>query len=248
MIVRDMMITHLVTVEPDDTVSHAAHLFRQYQFHHLPVVRKAPHVRTQQSVSSSQQPALIFEGLLTTEDVEMAVALASPEDAASNPSVHRWQDRHVVEIMRRQEVWVTPTTSVAAAAQLLVERGINCLPVITSREVGTESQDILVGLLTRSDILLALARSLGVFEPGTQISIQLPTGRMTPLARALLAADELHVGIGSILAAPQEQHTPPRSASLRLRTINPGPLLTHLKQEGIVYHLGNSPVEDEKHA
>ncbi len=246
-IVQDMMTTHLVTVGPDDTVSHAAHLFRQYQFHHLPVVRKAPHIRTQQSVSPGQQPALIFQGLLTTEDVEMAVALASPEDTASSPPTHPWQDRHVAEIMRRQEVWVTPTTSVAAAAQLLVERGINCLPVIASREVGTESQDILVGLLTRSDILLALARSLGAFEPGTQITIQLPAGRMAPLARALLAADEVHVGIGSILAAPHEQHSP-RSASLRLRTINPGPLLTRLKQEGIVYHLGDSSVEDEHHA
>jgi acetoin utilization protein AcuB len=246
-IVRDMMTTHLVTVEPDNTVGHAANLFRQHQFHHLPVVRKAPHhIRTQQTGSRSQQSALIFQGLLTTEDIEMAMTLASPETVSASLA-HPWQDRHVAEIMHSAEVWVTPTTSVAAAAQLLVERGINCLAVIESREIGSELQDILVGLLTRSDILLALARSLGAFEPGTQISIQLPHGRMVPLARALLAADELHIGIGNILAVPHEQHSP-RSASLRLRTINPGPLLTRLKQEGIVYHLGDSLMEGEKHA
>src|SRR5262249_11290660 len=132
--VRDMMTTHLVTVEPDDTVNHAANLFRQHQFHHLPVVRKAPHIRKQQTVSPGQQPALIFQGLLTTKDIEMAMALAKPE-TASNFLAHPWQDLHVAEIMHRMEVWVTPTTSVAAAAQLLVERGINCLPVIESREV-----------------------------------------------------------------------------------------------------------------
>ena len=247
-IVQDIMTTHLVTVEPNDTVSHAANLFRQYQFHHLPVVRKVSHVRTRLRVApSGQQPALIFQGLLTTEDIEMAVALTQREGASNNSLTHSWQDQHVAEIMHRMEVWVTPTTSVAAAAQLLVERGINCLPVIESREVGSELQDILVGLLTRSDILLALARSLGAFEPGTQISIQLPAGQMAPLARALLVADEQHIGISSIIATPDEQHTP-RSASLHLRTINPGPLLTRLKQEGIMYLSGISFVEGENHA
>src|SRR5215472_3955989 len=137
MIVRDMMTTRLVTVKPDDTVSHAASLFRQYQFHHLPVVQSVPHVRTQRAVSRGQSPTLIFEGLLTTEDIEMAMALAQQE-STSNPLARPWQERHVAEIMQRQEVWVAPTTSIAAAAQLLVERGINCLPVIETEEAGTE--------------------------------------------------------------------------------------------------------------
>lgn len=246
MIVRDMMVTQLVTVKSDDTLSHAAHLFRQHQFHHLPVIRNLPHIPTPRTVSANQQSPLIFEGLLTTEDIETAMALAEQE-VSSNAPARPWQERQVTEIMHPLEVWVTPTTSLAAVAQLLVERGINCLPVIESGEIGAESQDILVGLLTRSDILLALARSLGAFEPGTQISIQLPAGHMAPLARALLAADELHIGISSILAAPREQHTP-RSATLRLNTINPGPLLTRLKQEGIVYLSGDSFVEGEHHA
>ncbi|HEX6553930.1 MAG TPA: CBS domain-containing protein [Ktedonobacteraceae bacterium] len=32
MIVRDIMTTKLVTVEPDDTLGHAAQLLRQHQF------------------------------------------------------------------------------------------------------------------------------------------------------------------------------------------------------------------------
>ena len=39
MIVSEVMTTHLVTVLPDDSLSHAANLLRQHQFHHLPVVR-----------------------------------------------------------------------------------------------------------------------------------------------------------------------------------------------------------------
>ena len=40
MIVREVMTTRLITVAPDDTLSHAANLLRQHQFHHLPVVRQ----------------------------------------------------------------------------------------------------------------------------------------------------------------------------------------------------------------
>ena len=39
MIVSEVMTTSLVTVTPGDTLSHAANLLRQYQFHHLPVVK-----------------------------------------------------------------------------------------------------------------------------------------------------------------------------------------------------------------
>ena len=42
MIVSDVMTTRLVTVVPDDTLSHAANLLRQYQFQNHPVVRTAP--------------------------------------------------------------------------------------------------------------------------------------------------------------------------------------------------------------
>ena len=38
MIVREVMTTKLITVAPDESLSHTAILFRQYQFHHLPVV------------------------------------------------------------------------------------------------------------------------------------------------------------------------------------------------------------------
>lgn len=245
MIVRDIMQTKLVTVERDDTLSHAARLFRQYQFHHLPVVQVIRPPQTPQERYKRPQPMLIFQGLLTTQDITMAVALAQQEET-SNAVTHSWQERRVAEIMHPSPVSVTPTTSVAATAQLLVERGMNCLPVIEPDQGGTESHDILVGLVTRGDILLALARALGAFEPGTQITLSLPNGQMAPLAKALLAADALHISVSSVLAAPLEQHTS-HHASLRLRTINPAPFLEHLEQEGVAYVYGDAPMEDTDH-
>jgi acetoin utilization protein AcuB len=245
MIVRDIMQTQLITVEFDDTLCHAALLLRQYQFHHLPVVQHRRPPATQQEHYTCPMPALIFQGLLTSQDIDMAVALAEQE-RASNPLARSWQERRVAEMMHTSPVSLTPRTPVAVAAQLLVERGIDCLPVIESDQTTSGASDVLVGIVTRSDILLALARALGGFEPGTQVTLQLPHGQMTPLAKALLVADELHIGVCSVLAAPLEQNIS-QHVSLRLRTINPAPFFMHLEREGVSYTVGDGLIGEKEH-
>lgn len=245
MIVRDIMQTKLITVEPDDMLSHAAYLLRQYQFHHLPVVQRRRPSATPQERYKIPQPLLIFQGLLTSQDIDMAIALAQQEEEC-NSQARPWQERRVAEMMHIPLVSLTPVTPIAVAAQLLVERGVNCLPVIEPGQMSGEMGDILVGLVTRSDILLAVTRALGGFEPGTQVTVQLPDGHMAPLAKALQVADELHIGVCSILAAPMEQSTP-RHVSLRLRTINPAPFFMHLEKEGVPYAAGDVPMEDHNH-
>ncbi len=240
MIVSDVMTTKLVTVVPDDTLSHAANLLRQYQFHHLPVVRTAPPFG-----SMSQSKHLELEGLLTSQDIDMAAAVGiSSSDILHQP----WGERRVREVMHRATIRVTPTTSVAAAAQILVERGLNCLPVVEyeraehssgEREDEALTRPLLVGLLTRSDLLMALARSLGAFEPGMQLSISLPMGDVTPLAKTLALAAELHIQVRSVLAAPLEGKVP-LTALVRLGTIHPAPLLVRLQEEHIDYAAGGT--------
>ena len=258
MIVKEIMTTELITVAPDDTLSHAANLLRQYQFHHLPVVRGGSGAATWHWPGDKKTP-LVFEGLLTSQDIDMAVALE--RDGGGSSAREPWQSRRVVEIMHRALIRVTPGTSVAAAAMLLVERALNCLPVIqyeakdtqdaqadteqseppVTAEDWQEGRPLLVGLLTRSDLLTALARSLGVFEPGMQLTIPLRHGNMQPLARALALASELHIQVRSVVAAPL-QGTFPRSATLRLGTINPAPFLLRLQEEQIQYAFADQDI------
>ena len=244
MIVKEIMTKELITVAPDDTLSHAANLLRQYQFHHLPVVSGGTGAATWHWPGNKKAP-LVFEGMLTSQDIDIAVAV---ERNGGSSARELWQDRRVVEIMHRALIRVTPGTSVAAAAMLLVERALNCLPVIqyeakdepvnpesgVSVEDWQEGRPLLVGLLTRSDLLTALARSLGVFEPGMQLTLPLRHGNMQPLARALTLANELQIRVRSVVAAPL-QGTFPRAATLRLGTINPAPFLLRLQEEGIQY-------------
>src|SRR5258708_8161846 len=238
MIVRDIMTTKLITIEPDDTLAHAATLLRQYQFHHLPVARSITIAAPEGSDSHIHHSMLLLEGILTAQDIDIAVAVAnqgSSSEALSRP----WQERHVVEVMHRAAIRVTPITSVASAAQLLVERGLNYLPVVEYSQDEKENRAILVGLITRSDLLIALARSMGAFEPGMQLDIVLPMGNMHALAETLHIATELHIHISSIIAAPLADGVP-RVATIRLGTIIPSPFLVRLHEAGIRYTFANA--------
>jgi len=103
------------------------------------------------------------------------------------------------------------------------------------------TQALLVGLLTRSDLLMALARSLGAFEPGMQLSITLSNGDLTPLAQTLTLAAQLRIQVRSVLAAPPTEGNAPLSATVRLGTINPAPLLLRLREANIDYAFSDVP-------
>jgi len=251
MIVRDIMTTKLITVEPDDTVGHAVNLLRQHQIHQLPVTRTVILPDTQHTQYKAPRKLQILEGMLTSQDVDVLAALAR-QNASSDVLRQPWQEQRVSEVMHRASIRVTPITSVAAAAQILVERGLSALPVVEYDSIGKqveETRAVLIGLLSRSDLLLAFARSMGAYEPGMQLQIELPFGSMAPLAETLQIAAELHVPIRSIVAAPLAD-TVPLLATVRMGTINPTPLLVRLQKAGIQYSLAPfaSVIEGESHA
>jgi acetoin utilization protein AcuB len=229
MIVRDIMKTQLITVKPDDLLGYAASLLRQHQLHHLPVVRIAKRDERQYPLGRSQSTRLAFEGLLCVQDIDLAVAR---QDCSSANSPRPWQEQRVAEFMDPTPVSVVPTTPVGAAAQLLLTRSLSTLSVVEYDQEEQEAPPTLAGLLTRSDLLLAFARALGTFEPGTQVDIVLPLGNMAPLAQALSIAAELRVHVRGLLAMPLSDGVP-HIATLRLGTINPAPLLHCLREAGI---------------
>ena len=252
MIVREAMTTRLITVASDNTLSHAANLLRQYQFHHLPVVRMAKAPQTGKTEYTAPPGPLLLEGLLTSYDIDLVVELEkqhSSDEALEKP----WQGRRVVEVMHPAPLLVTPTTSVAAAAQIMVERGLNYLPVVeyASSELPVEDTQeealpVLVGLLTRSDLLMALARTMGAFEPGMQLILPLPPGDMAPLGNMLLLAAELDIRVPSVVATPPREGLP-RIATVHISTIHPAPLLKRLQEAGIEYGFADWQLEGETH-
>jgi acetoin utilization protein AcuB len=245
MIVRDIMTTKLITVEPDDTLGHAVKLLKHHLFHHLPVVRTVHLAKSQQKEHNTRQTALILEGVLTSQDIDM-VAATSQQGGSSDPLQRPWQERLVVEFMHPTSIHVTPPTPLAAAAQILAERNLSYLPVIEYVELEHKPKAILVGLITRNDLLFAMARALGATEPGMQLDIELPSGDMAPLVQTLQIAAELHMHVHSIIAVPLTGGAA-RVATLRLGTIHPTPLLMRLQEGGIVYSSADPLAKDETH-
>jgi acetoin utilization protein AcuB len=135
----------------------------------------------------------------------------------------------------------------------MVERGLNCLPVVeyeaaqpSSQDTQQEVQPVLVGLLTRSDLLMALARATGAFEPGMHLILPLPPGDITPLAKMLMLAAELHIQVPSVVAVSQKEGVP-RVATVYISTIYPAPLLRRLHEEGIQYRFAGLQLEGDTH-
>lgn len=252
MIVREVMMTNLITVALHDTLGHVANLLRQHQFHHLPVVRPAHAPATGKIGYHAVDARLLLEGLLTSNDIDLAVELER-QSSAFTTAERPWQERHVVEVMHRTPITVTPTTSVAAAAQIMVERGLNCLPVVEyevaelpSQAAQQDALPLLVGLLTRSDLLIALAHITGAFEPGLQLILPLPPHDVTPLAQMLLLAAKLHIQVPNVVAVSQKEGVP-RIATVSISTIYPAPLLKRLQEAGIQYRFAGSQPEEDTH-
>ena len=128
--VRQVMTSHVVTVEPQDSVAIAIRLMRQGQLHRLPVVHNG-----------------LLIGIVTSSDLRRVTGLAS---ILRDPSQDNflWRYIPVSNAMTATLVTVTPDQPITAAARLMIERHIGGLPVV--------EHGCLIGILTTSDLLRAM--------------------------------------------------------------------------------------------
>jgi CBS domain-containing protein len=117
--VGDFMTKDLVTVRETDDLALAESLLKLGGIRHLPVVRERKLV-----------------GILTQRDVLRSGQWGKP--AA--------RELAVSEVMTREPTSVQPTTGLAQAARLMLERKYGCLPVC-------DDDGTLVGLVTEADFV-----------------------------------------------------------------------------------------------
>lgn len=127
----------------------------------------------------------------------------------------------VAELMIEDPTIIGPGTPVEDAASLLVVKKIGCLPVV--------EQDVLVGIITETDLLAVLVELLGLITKSMRLDIRVPTQphayeRVVELIRA-------HGGrIISVGAVPAEAGE--TTFSVRLEPCDPRPLVTALARAG----------------
>lgn len=131
--VSQLMTSDVTTVSETDPLRVAVELIMMKKLRHLPVVG----------------PDDTLTGIITDRDVKRA--LPSPLDRNADREAIV-DDTKVAQIMTRDPFVVSPETSVAEAVQILVERKIGGLPVVTNGK--------LVGIFTETDALRLLSNLL----------------------------------------------------------------------------------------
>ena len=133
MTVKQIMTTRVITLEMDDRLELARELLEKVSFHHLLVTDRRSVV-----------------GILSERDLFKAIS-PSLGKASETQKDRNTLNLRVHQIMSRQPITVSPDTEINAAAELLLEHAVGCLPV-------TEDNH-LVGILTWKDLLAAFIQN-----------------------------------------------------------------------------------------
>jgi len=131
--VRDLMSRPVRTLERNDMLSIAETVMRNERIRHLPVLNDAGRL-----VGIVSQRDLFLNALVRA----LGHGTMARDRALGSIAVK--------EVMAKDVVTTTPETPITAAAQMMVDRKIGCLPVVEGNAV--------VGILSESDIVSAVAR------------------------------------------------------------------------------------------
>jgi CBS domain-containing protein len=128
--VSRIMTEAVVAIEIDRPASEVLDCFLQYPIHHLPVVRGGRLV-----------------GMLSSADV-MKLEFFMPR--ATSDTARFLDSRVTIErLMRTPVISAGPATSIAEAAERMVEVGVHAIPVV-------DEEDRVLGLVTTTDVIRSL--------------------------------------------------------------------------------------------
>lgn len=193
MLVRSRMTRDVVTVAPKTTVAMALEVLETHNIRHLPVLDGARLV-----------------GILSDRDLRLALSGGHPEDTV------------VTQVMNPEPRTVATTTTVEAAARILTDHRVGCVPVVDGGD--------LVGILTGSDLLRAFVELLTGRERHARLELLAPD-RPGELARVVrLVGIEHGINItGVVVPPPRGKHA---LVVLHLETDDPTPVVEDLRRLG----------------
>ena len=128
--VREIMSKDIEVVDRNDNLRTVEERMVTKQLRHLPVLEQGEVV-----------------GMVTQRDLFKA-AMSSTMGYGEKAQKTYLQSVRVKEIMIYPVVTVAPDTSVTAAADLIITKGIGCLPVVDDHQ--------LIGIVTKTDLLRCL--------------------------------------------------------------------------------------------
>ena len=147
MIIKTVMTPNPIYVSPDTSLTEAKNLMTKHNINKLPVIDKKNRLA----------------GIVTKNDL----AKAGPSDATTLDVYeigYLLSKLTVEKVMTKKVLVVSEDEVVEEAARIMVEHDIGCLPVM--------KDDILVGIVTESDLFRLFTEIFGASQPGIRINLE----------------------------------------------------------------------------
>lgn len=202
MIVEEIMKTDVVSLYANDTISKAILVMAAKKIRHIPVIDEHRHVI----------------GLITDRDIRDA----TPSIFRANEHAEDLE-KPVSSIMRQNVITGHPLEFVEEVAALFYEHHISCLPIVKDQ--------LLVGILTETDLLHTLVELTGAHQPGSQIQVKVPnkSGMLCEIATIIR---NHHANIQSVLVYPDKKEDHYKVLVIRVQMMNPISVVKDLEAAG----------------
>ncbi|MCF6408796.1 acetoin utilization AcuB family protein [Pseudalkalibacillus salsuginis] len=131
-------------------------------------------------------------------------------------------DIEVQSVMVKEVITCHPYDFVEELLSIFYEERIGCIPVVKDNEI--------VGMITERDMLYTLIQLTGAHQPSSQFEVKVEnvSGRLADVTAVIR---NHNVNINSVLVYPGETDVT-KVLVLRVQTMNPIPIINHLKSEG----------------
>ncbi len=170
------MTKNPITITSHTPVNEARNIMKKEKIHRLPVTDKHGHL----------------EGIVTEKDI----LYASPSPATS---LDVWEISNLMNklevhsVMTKKMITITSQTPIEDAARIMSDNNIGGLPIL--------EDDILVGIITESDIFKVFIELFGAREKGLRVTILMPEkhGELAAVSSAIANAGGDIVSFGNML-------------------------------------------------
>lgn len=211
MLIEEIMKTNIFTLKSSNTIQDAARIMKSNKIRHLPIV--------------NDENNLV--GLLTERDLKNA--LPSP---LVKTAVENIYEQTLEKLMITSPIVCHPLDFVEETALIFYENRVGCLPVVSGGK--------LVGIVTANDLLYTYIEITGATKPSSQIEIRV-NDRAGTLHDVTKVFAKHHASILSVLVYPDSQHEEKKILSIRVKVINPLPIIDDLRKEGFDVLWPNMP-------
>ncbi|MGR6896628.1 acetoin utilization AcuB family protein [Rummeliibacillus sp. BSL5] len=216
MLIEEIMNKQVLTLQPTHTMADAAKLMKERKIRHVPVV--------------DENGKLL--GLVTERDLKNALPSSLLKDGDTS-LYHRTLD----QIMITNPIIGHPLDFVEEVALILYEHRIGCLPIVSKGE--------LVGIITGTDLLYTYIEITGATKPSSQMEIRVQD-RIGALHEVTKIFANHHASILSVLIYPDSKDDENKILSIRLKIMNPLPIIDELRKEGFDVLWPNIPTKSRQ--